>query len=147
MPTEVEAGTRSHLKNDELRAGLLNWPAERIADYLISFVGWDLDRRNLELCVIAQVAAAHELAVKAGVAADERAKQLIDAYVIGSGYAMGEPAIDLVKGLDLNSAQRIDVAAHARNHMNMKGTSGSCCKELAELARQLAETTGGERGT
>lgn len=62
LPLDVKTGTRSHLRNEELRAGLLHWPAERIADYLISIVGWDLDRRNLELCVIAQLDVAHAVA-------------------------------------------------------------------------------------
>lgn len=222
LPAEVKDGTRSHLKNDELRAGLLNWSPERIADYLIQVVGYDLDRRwNLELAVIAQVdvahavaglrrqmeiavdvnhvawdevrdfvarlervlvgiksvghdhtreaadlaweylalirsaadavqgedelpnlfdealAAAHELAVKAGVPAGERAKKLIDAYVTGSGYAMGEPAIALVKGLDLNSAQRMGVATYARDQMN--GVSESDRKDLEKLAQFLAK--------
>lgn len=226
LPPDVKSGNRSHLQNDELRAGLLNWSPERIADYLIQIVGWDLDRRILELCVIAQVdvahalaglrrqvqvavdakhvpwdevrefvarlarvlvaircvgfdhprgaaelawefltlirgaadavsgedelpdffdeamATAHELAVKAGIGPDERAKKLLDAFVVGSGYGMGESAIDLLKGLDLSDAQRTDVAAYARDQM--KSVSESYRKKLEELARNLVDGAEGD---
>jgi hypothetical protein len=221
LPPEVKAGTRSHLMNDELREGLLNWSPDRVVDYLLQIAGWDLDRRILELCVIAHVdvahavaglrrqmqvavdvndvrwdevrefvarlervlvaircvghdhpreaadlaweflrlirgaadavsgedelqnffdevvTAAHELTVKAGIEPDAHARKLIGAFVTGSGYGMGEPAIELVKGLDLSGAQSSVVAAYAPDQL--KDVSESGRKELEELARYVVE--------
>lgn len=84
----------------------------------------------------------HELAMDAGIGTDERAKNLIDAFVVGSGYGMGEPAIELVKGLELNAAQRIDVATYARDQM--KNVSHTCGKELEHLAGHLVDVAAGD---